>query len=179
MIHHAAELEIRVDERTAELQSALQKAQAADQLKSEFIINVNHELRTPLTNLILYYQMLRAQPNVKSSERLEVIGRELQRLRTLIEELLNLSRFDLGQIKPRFIPCDINALIQTLINDRRSLAEERGLSLNTQLEPNLESVWMDEPTITQAISNLLTNAMNYTPRGGSILVSTMKEFQGE
>jgi signal transduction histidine kinase len=179
MVQHAAALEIRVAERTAELQSALQKAQAADQLKSEFVINVNHELRTPLTNLILYYQMLRSQPNVKSGERLEVIGRELTRLRTLIEELLNLSRFDLGQIKPRFIPCDINALIQTLMNDRRSLAEERGLTLNTLLEPNLESVWMDEPTITQAVSNLLTNAMNYTPRGGSILVTTMKESQGE
>ncbi len=112
MIQHAAELEIRVSERTAELQTALQKAQAADQLKSEFIINVNHELRTPLTNLVLYYQMLRAQPNIKSTERLEVIGRELQRLRTLIEELLDLSRFDLGQIRPRFIPSDINTLIQ-------------------------------------------------------------------
>jgi PAS domain S-box-containing protein len=177
MVHNASELEIRVTERTAELQSALLKAQAADHLKSEFIINVNHELRTPLTNLILYYQMLRTQPNVKSAERLEVIGRELQRLRTLIEELLNLSRFDLGQIKPRFIPCDINSLIQTLINDRRSLAEERRLTINSTLEPNLDSVWIDEPTITQAISNLLTNSMNYTPGGGSIEVSTMKELR--
>jgi PAS domain S-box-containing protein len=179
MVQHAAELEIRVTERTAELQSALKKAQAADQLKSEFIINVNHELRTPLTNLVLYYQMLKAQPNIKSAERLEVIGRELQRLRTLIEELLNLSRFDLGQVRPRFIPCDLNALIQTLMDDRRSLAEERGLTLNTNLQASLESVWMDEPTITQAVSNLLTNAMNYTPRGGKILAETMTKLLGE
>jgi PAS domain S-box-containing protein len=177
LVQHAAELEIRVNERTAELQSALQKAQAADQLKSEFIINVNHELRTPLTNLVLYYQMLRAQPTIKSAERLEVIGRELQRLRTLIEELLNLSRFDLGQVRPRYVPTDLNSLIQTLIDDRRSLAEERGLTLNTDLQPNLESVWIDEPTITQAVSNLLTNAMNYTPRGGNIVVSTMTELR--
>jgi signal transduction histidine kinase len=177
MVKHAAELEIRVTERTAELQSALQKAQAADQLKSEFIINVNHELRTPLTNLVLYYQMLRSQPNIKSAERLEVIGRELQRLRTLIEELLNLSRFDLGQVRPRFVPCDLNALIKTLMGDRRSLAEERGLTLNTNLQSTLESVWMDEPTLTQAVSNLLTNAMNYTPRGGNILVTTMTELR--
>jgi signal transduction histidine kinase len=179
MVQHAAELEIRVTERTAELQSALQKAQAADQLKSEFIINVNHELRTPLTNLVLYYQMLRTQPTIKSAERLEVIGRELQRLRTLIEELLNLSRFDLGQVKPRFVPCDLNALIQTLMDDRRSLAEERGLLLSTNLQPNLESIWMDEPIITQAVSNLLTNAMNYTPRGGNILVTTIKELRND
>jgi signal transduction histidine kinase len=123
--------------------------------------------------------MLRAQPNIKSTERLEVIGRELQRLRTLIEELLNLSRFDLGQVQPRFIPCDLNALIQTLMNDRRSLAEERGLTLNITLQANLQSVWLDEPTITQALSNLLTNAMNYTPRGGMILAETLTKLLGE
>jgi PAS domain S-box-containing protein len=177
MVQHAAELEVRVAERTAELQAALQKSQAADQLKSEFIINVNHELRTPLTNLVLYYQMLRTQPTVKAEERLDVIGRELQRLRILIEELLNLSRFDLGQVKHRFVPCDLDALIMTLINDRRSLAEERGLTLNSSFQSNLNIVWVDEPTITQAVSNLLTNAMNYTPRGGKVFVATMSELQ--
>ncbi len=173
LVHHAAELEVRVAERTTELQSALQKAQAADRLKSEFIANVNHELRTPLTNLVLYYQMLRAQPTVKIEERLDVIGRELQRLRSLIEELLNLSRFDLGQVTFRPVPRDLNALIQTLINDRRSLAEERGITLEYNLQPDLPPVWLDEPTIVQAVSNLLTNAMNYTPRGGKVLVATM------
>lgn len=173
MAQHAAELEIRVAERTVELQSALLKAQAADQLKSEFVINVNHELRTPLTNLILYYQMLKAQPTVKTMERLDVIGRELQRLRNLIEELLNLSRFDLGQISLHPVQCDLNNLVLTLINDRKSLAEERGLELSIHLKPDLKHVWLDEATIVQAISNLLTNAMNYTPRGGKVLVKTL------
>jgi PAS domain S-box-containing protein len=177
MVQHASELELRVSERTAELQSALKKSQAADRLKSEFIINVNHELRTPLTNLVLYYQMLRSQPTVKSEERLDVIGRELQRLRTLIEELLNLSRFDLGQVKHKFVQFDLNSLVQTLINDRRSLAEDRGLTLILNLQPDLELVWLDEQTITQAISNLLTNAMNYTPRGGKITAATIKEIK--
>jgi PAS domain S-box-containing protein len=176
MMHHAAELELRVAERTAELQSALKKAQESDRLKSEFIINVNHELRTPLTNLVLYYQMLRAQPTIKTEERLDVIGRELQRLRNLIEELLNLSRFDLGQVALRPVKCDLNALVQTLVNDRRSLAEERGLSLNVKLKENLLPVWLDEPAIVQAVSNLLTNAMNYTPRGGIISVTTMSKY---
>jgi len=173
MAHHAAELEVRVAERTAELQSALQKAQATDRLKSEFIINVNHELRTPLTNLVLYYQMLRTQPKVKTEERLDVIGRELQRLRNLIEELLNLSRFDLGQVTFHPVQSDLNALIRTLINDRKSLAEERGLELITDLQSDLPPVWLDDSTIIQAVSNLLTNAMNYTPRGGKVIVATM------
>jgi len=177
LVDHAEELELRVAERTAELQDALKKSQEADRLKSEFIANVNHELRTPLTNLILYYQMLRAQPNIKTEERLNVVGRELQRLRSLIEELLTLSRFDLGQVTIRHLPCDLNALIRTLVNDRQSLAEERGLELKLNLESSLQPVWLDEAAIIQALSNLLTNAMNYTPRGGSILVSTMIDMK--
>ena len=108
LMHHAAELETRVTERTAELRTALQKAQAADRVKSEFIANINHELRTPLTNLVLYYQMLRAQPTIKTEERLDVIGRELQRLRSLIEDLLNLSRLDLGHVTFRPVLSDLN-----------------------------------------------------------------------
>ncbi len=175
LVRHAAELEERVAERTSELESALRKAQAADRLKSEFIANVNHELRTPLTNLVLYYQMLRAQPTVKTEERLGVIGRELQRLRNLIEDLLNLSRFDLGQVPFRPSCRDLNALIQPLISDRTPLAEERGLSLQTDLQPDLKPVFCDEPMLVQAVSNLLTNALNYTPVGGTVLVRTMNE----
>jgi signal transduction histidine kinase len=177
LVDHAEELELRVTERTAELQAALIKSQEADRLKSEFIANVNHELRTPLTNLILYYQMLRAQPNIKTEERLNVVGRELQRLRSLIEELLTLSRFDLGQVTILQQPCDLNALIRTLVNDRQSLAEERGLELKLNLQSGLQSVWLDEAAIIQALSNLLTNAMNYTPHGGCITVSTMIDMK--
>jgi signal transduction histidine kinase len=179
MMHHAAELELRVTERTTELQSALQKAQAADRLKSEFIANVNHELRTPLTNLVLYYQMLRSQPSVKTADRLDVIGRELQRLRGLIEQLLNLSRFDLGQVSLRPEKSNLNTLIQTLVNDRRSLAEEHQLTLVLDLLIDLPSIWIDESMMVQAISNLLTNAMSYTPHGGKIIITTMTKLRDE
>jgi PAS domain S-box-containing protein len=176
---HAAELETRVKERTAELQAALQKAQEGDRLKTEFIANVNHELRTPLTNLVLYYQMLRAQPSVRTEERLDVIGRELQRLRIQIEGLLNLSRLDLGQVSFHMLPGDLNKVVQTLVDDRRSLAEERRLTLTTSLAPRLPPVTMDETLITQAISNLLTNALHYTPPGGEVCVRTILARGGE
>jgi PAS domain S-box-containing protein len=169
---YSERLEEMVKERTKELQNALQKAQMADQLKSEFVANINHELRTPLTNLVLYHQMLRTHPSVKTDERLDVVGRELQRLRTLIEELLNLSRLDLGQVTFHPIPHNLNKLIRTLVNDRRALAEERGLTFTTELHPTLPSVWLDEAMIAQAVSNLLTNAMNYTPPGGRVEIRT-------
>ncbi len=173
LLQHAAELETRVAERTAEMRNALQKAQEADRVKTEFIANVNHELRTPLTNLVLYYQMLRAQPTNKVEERLDVIGRELQRLRSLIEDLLNLSRLDLGHVTFRLTMCDLNLLVQTLVNDRQALAKQRGLTLQTQLEPDIPVVDADEATLLQAVSNLLTNAINYTPSGGEVLIRTM------
>ncbi len=177
---HAVELEERVAERTTDLIEALRKAQEADRLKSQFIANVNHELRTPLTNLLLYYQMLRSQPNVKTEERLDVIGRELSRLRILIEDLLNLSRMDLGQISLNPKRHDLNALVHSLVEDRRCLAEDRGLTLEVNLHPALLEVWLDEPMMAQAVSNLLTNALNYTPRGGRVRVSTgLKEDDGQ
>lgn len=176
---HAIELEERVAERTTDLIEALRKAQEADRIKSEFIANVNHELRTPLTNLLLYYQMLRSQPNVKTEERLDVIGRELSRLRILIEDLLNLSRLDLGQVTLNLERHDLNALVRSLVEDRRSLAEERGLTLETNLHPALPEVWLDEPTMVQVVSNLLTNALNYTPKGGWVRVGTdLKKEEG-
>ena len=169
---YSERLEEMVDERTGELQNALQKARLADQLKSEFVANVNHELRTPLTNLVLYYQMLSAHPAEKTKERLDVIGREIQRLRILIENLLNLSRLDLTQVTLRTMPRDLNKLIQSLVDDRKALAEARGLNLTADLSPTLPSIWLDEAMIVQAMSNLLTNAMNYTPAGGEVQIRT-------
>jgi signal transduction histidine kinase len=169
---YSERLEEMVEERTGELQDALQKARQADQMKSEFVANVNHELRTPLTNLILYYQMLSARPGEKTKERLDVIGREIQRLRTLIENLLNLSRLDLAQSTLRTAPNDLNRLVLSLVNDRQSLMVERGLTLITELSPALPPIPLDEGMMVQAISNLLTNAMNYTPSGGEIHLKT-------
>jgi PAS domain S-box-containing protein len=171
---YSERLEEMVGERTAELQEALQKAQLTDQLKSEFIANINHELRTPLTNLVLYHQMLQANPEVKTQERLDVIGREIHRLRVLIEDMLKLSRLDTGQVAFRPMPQDLNKIIRTLVNDRKTIAEERNLSLILKLQHGVPITWLDEVMIVQVLSNLLTNALNYTPAGGQVHISTRR-----
>jgi PAS domain S-box-containing protein len=171
---YSERLEDMVGERTTELQEALLKAQLAGQLKTEFIANINHELRTPLTNLVLYHQMLRANPDVKTLERLDVIGREIQRLRVLIEDMLKLSRLDTGQVAFRPMPQDLNRIIQTLVSDRKTIAEGRGLTLTVELQPGLPAAWLDEIMVVQIVSNLLTNALNYTPSGGQLHISTRR-----
>jgi len=176
---YSERLEAMVEERTQALRQALQKAQEADRLKSEFIANINHELRTPLTNLLLYFQTMYDQPARRTQKNLEIMGRELQRLRRLIEDLLNLSHLDSGQIVLHFQPHDINHLLENILHDRLSLAQERGLTVDVYLEADLPPVWIDEFMMTQAISNLLINAFNYTPSGGTITIRTYREHEQE
>jgi two-component system sensor histidine kinase BaeS len=121
--------------------------------------------------------MLSEQPLIKTEERLSILGRELHRLLGLIEELLSLSRLDAGQVIFHPAPHDLNRLIENLINDRRALAEKQGLTLKMDLYPNLPQIKLDEPTMVQAISNLLTNALNYTPKGGEVSVRTWVEVR--
>ncbi len=66
----------------------------------------------------------------------------------------------------------MNAIIRTLVDDRRALAEQRGLKLLAELEPALPPAWLDEQLVLQAVSNLLTNALNYTPAGGEVHIRT-------
>jgi signal transduction histidine kinase len=117
---------------------------------------------------------LRADPTAKTQERLDVIGREIQRLRGLIEDMLKLSRLDTGQVTFRPMPQDLNRIIQTLVNDRRTITEGRGLTLTLDLETGLPAAWLDEVMVVQIISNLLTNALNYTPAGGQVNISTRR-----
>ena len=74
----------------------------------------------------------------------------------------------------RPLPQDLNRIIQTLVNDRRTIAEERGLTLTVELQPALPATWLDEVMVVQIVSNLLTNALNYTPSGGQLRISTRR-----
>lgn len=169
---HAAELESRVAARTAELQEANVKLRELDQLKSQFVANVSHELRTPLANIKLYLQLLEKGRVDKRGQYLATLNREASLLHRLIEELLDLSRFDLGRRPVMPVPLDLNLLIQRLLSDRAALIADRGLTLHTRLALNLPSLLADQAMMTQVLTNLLANAMNYTPPGGAITLAT-------
>ena len=176
---HAVELEARVAGRTVELQAANAKLQELDHLKSQFVANVSHELRTPLANIKLYLQLLEKGRADKHTQYLATLNREASLLHRLIEELLDLSRFDLGQRSVALTPLDVNLLIQRLLSDRAALIADRGLTLQTRLTPDLPTIPADQAMMTQVLTNLLTNAMNYTPTGGVITLATQLRSNSE
>jgi signal transduction histidine kinase len=110
----------------------------------------------------------------KSASYLETLLRESERLAHLIDDLLDLSRLEAGAtpFSPR--PVDVNQLLQALVNDRMALAAKRSLTLSIEVDPQLPPAMGDERLLAQVFTNLLTNAMNYTPGGGKIRMRTRR-----
>ncbi|MDX9955474.1 MAG: transporter substrate-binding domain-containing protein [Anaerolineae bacterium] len=170
--HRADELEVTVAQRTEELQMALKAAQTADRAKSEFVSNVSHELRTPLTSILLYLRLLEQGGPAQRLTYQQALVREAKRLQYLIESLLQISRLDLGKVEPHFETVDLNRMIATLVKDREQLFDSRKQKLSYASNPRLIPIAADPRLLEQVITNLLTNAMNYTPAGGEVDIKT-------
>ncbi len=159
------------------IQNDITHRKEVERLKDQFISSVSHELRTPLTNLKLYLTLLeRGQPE-KQRYYLTTLQREAERLHYLVENLLSLSRLDLGEAEISRMPTDVNVLVRLLVEDRETMAADRGLTLEAELAEDLPYALVDRPMIEQVLTNLLTNAMNYTPWGGKIVVRTAKRVE--
>ncbi|KAF0106244.1 MAG: putative two-component hybrid sensor and regulator [Anaerolineaceae bacterium] len=169
-----AELEQRVAERTRELHAANEHLTALGRLKDEFIANVSHELRTPITSIMLYHSMIETRPEA-APQYIIHLRRETERLARLIEDLLYISRLEQGRTSLVFDRLDINRLAQDYIADRIPLAQQHALSLIQKLLPSSPIIYADDKMIGQVLSILLTNALNYTPAGGTITIETLAE----
>ncbi|MEJ2032023.1 MAG: ATP-binding protein [Deltaproteobacteria bacterium] len=162
-------LENKVRERTNEL------LQANEELKDS---NISHELRTPLTNIILPIQNVlkncgnRINPENRSEK--EAILRNAHRLMKRINEILDLSRLEAGKMCIRAKESDLNSILDEIMAASRIGAEQMGLSLRFEPDPDLPNVWLDPEKIEKVFFNLVGNAMKFTPRGGEIMVTTMK-----
>jgi len=143
-----------------------------ERMKDAFVSNVSHELRTPITSLKLLHYLLGLK-SPKQDSHLEQLGREIERLNVLIEDLLRLSRLDQGRVEMSLAPVDLNALAAQYADDLTLLAESRQLTLAFEGLPDRLIVKADPGLLGQALSVLLTNALNYTPAGGKVVVSTL------
>ncbi len=143
-----------------------------ERLKDEFVSNVSHELRTPIANVKLYISLLTSGKPEKYQNYLQTLRREALRLEKLIEDLLDLSRLDLNTVPLYLGPIDLNQLAAQLIADRTELAARRELVIDYHAEDVVLPGLGDSARLVQVMSNLLTNAINYTPPGGQIVVTT-------
>lgn len=167
---HAALLEQTVEERTRELVEA-------NRIKDEFMRIAAHELHTPLTSLKLMTQLLRRQfgqtdgPVEKHLLRME---RAIDRMNQLINDLLDVARIESGRLELRFGPCHVQELCRQVV-DEQAAATNRVITLSVPDEP-LE-VELDADRISQVITNLLSNALKYSP--ATTTVSLTLEQDGE
>jgi PAS domain S-box-containing protein len=167
-------LEELVEQRTVELEAANDHLVYLGRTRDEFVSNVSHELRTPITNIKLYLELLGLSPD-KHDQYLTTLRRESLRLESLIESLLMLSRMDQNRVPLALAPVDLNALAEEYVADRILLATNKRLNLGFQAGRGLSPVNADRNLLGEAIGILITNALNYTPAGGIIDVSTRKK----
>ncbi len=165
-------LEERVRDRTLQLEGALNRAQEAERAKALFVADVSHELRTPLTNIGLYLDLLEIGAEDRRKTYMGTLRRETERLGALIEQLLTISNLDAQQVRPEIRPTDLNELTQVLIGDRERLIRARGLNLEVKQQDDLPAVAADPQLLMQVMTNLLSNAVEYTPSGGGIFIRT-------
>lgn len=140
-------------------------------MKDAFVSNVSHELRTPITNFICNLDLIRMNP-AKQDIYLSRLDMEVVQLKNIIEDLLRLSRLDQGGVQMARTPIDLNVLCKDFSSLRAPLADQKNLSLTFLPSGDLPRIFGDYGLISQVLSILLTNAINYTPNGGKIFIRT-------
>jgi signal transduction histidine kinase len=151
---------------------------ALDRMKSRFVSNVSHELRTPITTIKLYTELMERKPE-RWKEYLDVLTQEADRQARLVEDILQISRFDSGRLEMKPRPVSLNELTEMVCVSHQTLAQQRGLTLEHRpAEPGLMAL-VDPERAMQVLTNLVANAIQYTPEGGKVIVSAGKrEVQG-
>ncbi len=144
-----------------------------DRLKSDFVSSVSHELKTPLTTIKVLAHLLQRE-GLGDEERLDylkTIVTECDRQIDFVVNLLDLSRIESGGYKLTKSRVDVNKLIDSCVEVERHRAKSRGLTLTTDVAPELPPVQADFEALRRVLHELIDNAIKYTPEGGQVLIS--------
>jgi signal transduction histidine kinase len=171
-----AGLEKRVEERTEELRKARDQAEEAVRIKSEFLANISHELRTPMHGILSFATFGLQKAGTTTREKLqdyfEKIHLSGSRLLNLLNDLLDLSKLDAGQMEMEFASIGIPSVLQNVADEFRSLALERHITIDYRTEIDRPFV-LDASRIMQVIRNIIGNAVRFSPPGGRITVAAV------
>ena len=147
-------------------------------VRRDFVANVSHELRTPLAAIKSVIETLAggalAEPGV-AREFLARADDEVDRLIQLVEELLELSRIESGEVPLLIAPADIAAMLGDVVGRLLPQAERKGVSLSLRVAEDVGRVAVDAQRLERAVGNLVHNAIKFTPEGGSVTLSAARE----
>jgi len=145
------------------------QAEASDRIKSAFLATMSHELRTPLNSIIGFTGVIlegMAGPlNAEQSKQLNMVRTSANHLLALVNDVLDISRIEAGQMEVRRAPFDIKLSIRRMVDLVRPQAEAKNLELRVRVDSTLKEAVSDERRFEQILLNLLTNAIKFTERG--------------
>ena len=157
----------------------MRRLQELDRAKDAFVSTVSHELRTPLTSIVGYLELLNEGglgpvPD-DVSQGLSIIGRNVGRLRELVEDLLTLSTYDAEQVRLELEPLDLAEVLSDSVADLQEAAADRGLELVVTSEDDLPPVLADPTHLERVLQNLISNAVKFSHEGGQVTVLLGRE----
>ncbi len=164
------------------LDSARQEAERADQAKTRFLANVSHELRTPLNAIIGFSDLLKDEVNgpighPSNREYVEIINKSGNHLLQLVNDILDMSKLEAGQVQLVHEPFDVRDLLHSCVTLMDAEARQRGVHIDIGMFEGTVELNADRRACKQILLNLLSNAVKFTPGGGQISVSA--EFHPE
>ncbi len=169
------EMERRIMERTSELAVAMEKAQSADRIKSAFLATMSHELRTPLNSIIgftgILLQGLGGPLSEEQEKQLGMVQKSGRHLLNLINDVLDISKIEAGELSIAREPFDLSAIILSAVAAMRPIAEKGGVRIEAALPEGPLNIVADRRRTEQVLTNLLSNAVKFTPGGGEVRVS--------
>jgi len=173
-------LELRVQQRTMELEEALRRLSEINQLKANFVANVSHELRTPLTHIRGYLDLLYTESlgelNAEQKKALDVSLRSSLRLQSLIDDLILFSQASRGEMTLTLGPVSLGQVIENVLTRMRSRFDDSHVTLEVKIDPVLPLVQADQEKLSWVVTQLLDNAVKFTRPGGKVSLSVIKDI---